>query len=450
MALKGDHIIVVGAGFSGSLFAINLLRHDAHRVTLIERAPSRLGRGVAYGTAQREHVLNVRAANMSAFPDQPDHFIQWLEHNGQGSAGFVRRSTYGAYLDDLLQGMIAQAGERIRIVRDEAVALDPWADHVELGLASGERIRADIAVLAPGNLPPHDISTFGGLADGVYVSDPWSADIAAGLRPDATVLLIGTGLTAVDCVLTLDAAGFEGRIVAMSRRGLAPRAHAATGPAVRRQDKPPVSGSALVRHVRERARAIDWRSAIDELRPYTQDIWGSADVEQRQRFLRHLRPYWDVHRHRIAPPVAEIIARKVEDGTLSFLAGKVQDARLADGGATIDWRPRGKEEAETLTVDRIINCTGPQGDILRSDQPLLRHLVAGGHVRPDALRLGIDVDARGRTVKSDGTPSERIFALGPMTRGAYWEIVAVPDLRRQAWDLSRQLTATYWVGGEGL
>ncbi|MFT3976399.1 MAG: FAD/NAD(P)-binding protein, partial [Sphingomonas bacterium] len=305
-----DHVAIVGAGFSGTLLAINLLRHNGPRATLIERAPV-AGTGVAYGTIHRDHVLNVRAANMSAFPDRPDHFVEWLAARGhaQGGAAFISRAIYGEYLRELLENARRSAPDRLALVTDDAVDIAAGAP-MRIALARGGAIAADAVVLAVGNLPPHLPAAMRAVKDSPhYRANPWDAAVADGLGDDDTILLIGTGLTMVDVVLTLEARGFRGRIVALSRRGLIPHRHAPT-PTNERPlaELPRGSLPALARAVRQRGEAIGWRNAVDELRRFTQTMWAQADAGERGRFLRHLRPWWDIHRHRLAPGEAERIA----------------------------------------------------------------------------------------------------------------------------------------------
>ena len=263
-----DHVAVIGAGFSGTLQAINLLRHDGPRVTLIERRDS-FGRGVAYSTATPEHLLNVRASNMSALPDDPDHFVRWLAARGKGQPqSFASRCDYGDYLAELLAAELRANPGRLTLRQDAAVSLDVQPNGVSIAFADGGTLTADAAVLALGSLPPHDPPGLGDpdLPIDLYARDPWGAGVTDGLTNGDTVLIIGTGLTMIDMVLALDAKGFRGPIVALSRRGLGPQAH---GDAAKTSlpEKPTELGSALVHRVRARANAIGWRSAIDELRP---------------------------------------------------------------------------------------------------------------------------------------------------------------------------------------
>jgi uncharacterized NAD(P)/FAD-binding protein YdhS len=452
-AVLVDHILIVGGGFSGSLHAINMARHGGPKVTLVERR-AEPGLGLAYGSAHDSHLLNVRASNMSALPDAPDHFVRWLRARGidNADAAFVPRVTYGAYLQELLFDAERRSGGRLEIVRGDAVDLEIGEREVRLTLADGRAIAGDMASLAMGNLPPHAPPGLDPLrlSPGRYWPNPWDRRLAEGLSGEEEVLVIGTGLTMVDVVLMLEANRYCGRILAVSRRGLLPRPHAPATAFERRAERPPTRASALVRDVRARAERVGWRNAVDELRPMTQSLWRGASRAQKKRFLRHLRPWWDVHRHRLAPEVDARLQALRASGQLAVAAGKLVAFDERDDGVEVTWRRRGGDALESVRASRIINCTGPQGDLLATTEPVLRKLIARGTIRPDAHRLGVDVDKEARTIAADGVPNERLLALGPLTRGAFWEINAVPDIRAQVWDLARRLSNAHWVEGEGL
>lgn len=448
-----DHVAIIGAGFAGTLQAINLVRHDGPRATLIERR-QRAGEGVAYGDADPMHVLNVRAAKMSAFPDEPDHFVRWLRDTGHQAtaACFVPRRVYGAYLRDLLQTARSAHPDRLEVVHDDATDLVQNNNAVRIHLAGGDTIEADVGVLALGNLPPHAPPGLQAteLDPDCYFGDPWRQDVASGLTSSDRVLILGTGLTMVDMVLKLRREGFDGPIAALSRRGLLPHSHDDQPAYEPINERPKPEASTIVAAVRERAQVVGWRNAVDELRPFTQSLWRAANQQQRARFLRHLRPWWDSHRHRIAPFVAADFADQIAAGKLTVLAARTCGFSQEDGAVSVSYRRRGSSEIEAVKFRRLINCIGPQGDLSRTNDPLLRALVARGTVRPDADHLGIDVDAQCRVVGADGQSSDGLLAIGPMTRGAFWEIVAVPDIRVQTWSVARHLSNAHWVGGEGL
>lgn len=443
-------VLIVGGGFSGTLLAINLQRMGA-RVVLIERSPEAVARGLAFGTRRPEHLLNVRAANMSAFPDDRDHFLRWMGFDTADQANrFVSRLTYGQYLREALHAAMAAAPDRIVVVTGAVTAAETGGGKVIVVLDNGRRVDGRALVLAMGNFPPSPVAPFAGLRASIYAADPWQPGVIAGIGATEDVLLLGTGLTAVDVALSLEAAGWRGRITALSRRGLLPRAHADVGPQVEHISCPQVRGSQLVAHVRRRARDVGWRAAVDELRPHTQNLWRRHDLAAQRRFLRHLRPWWDVHRHRLAPVVAARIAALQAAGRFRVAAGRIAAVDAAADGARVWWRPRGAATLQALDVGRIVNCTGPAADLAGVVDPLLRGLLAAGRIRADALNLGLDVDHLGRVRDGAGDARDDLFAIGPLTRGEAWEIIAVPDIRRQVWDLARYLTNSHWVGGEGL
>jgi uncharacterized NAD(P)/FAD-binding protein YdhS len=449
---RANHVIVVGAGFSGTMQVINLLRHDVPSVTLIEPT-ERLARGVAYSTGWKEHLLNVRRANMSAYPDDPDHFTKWVDATRPEITGsFVPRGLYGDYLRDQLTAAAANMPERLKIINAGAVSLKT-GDGFVIGLSDGSSVSGDRVVLALGNLPPHplaglDTERFG---PDVYVADPWQTNLADGLSGEDDILIVGSGLTMIDTVLMLDSQGYRGRIQVLSRRGLVPHVHdERIEPPLVFPERPGGPPSSLIANVRAAARAHGWRRVVDGLRPYTRDMWLAADPTEQSAFLRHLRAWWDIHRHRIAPQVAHRITALREQGRLTIDAGKIQGVQARTGGVAVTWRPRGGDQTRETIFRRVINCTGPQGDVLKSRNPLLRDLVAKGLIRPDRNHMGIDVTAQCEIIDQQGRPNNQMFALGPMTRGAFWEVIAVPDIRMQTWNVARRIANAHWIGGEGL
>jgi uncharacterized NAD(P)/FAD-binding protein YdhS len=243
----------------------------------------------------------------------------------------------------------------------------------------------------------------------------------------------------VDTVISLLDRGHTGAIIALSRRGLVPHAHATSIRATPfLPDPAPSSITTRLRLVRARA-ADDWRGVIDSLRPLTRPLWRSLPEAERRRFLRHLRPWWDIHRHRMAPEVARRIESVRASGQLVIRGGRIQGYGVEDDRVSIRYRPRSGGPEETVDAARVINCSGPNCDYTRIRDPLLRGLFDAGAIRPDALRLGLDVTADDAVIARDGTSSGRLYAMGPVTRGAWWEITAVPDIRDQAEALATRL-----------
>lgn len=453
-------IAIIGAGFSGTLLTLHLLRRacPTTRIHLIERN-RQFGPGAAYSTGNASHLLNVPAGKMSAFRDRPSDFVDWLGARDVGNLGvvpagpgtFVPRQLFGAYIRNLLLDEMRQPGNagRLKLSRGDALGLDRVPGGLRLQLDRGRTVEADLAVLAIGNFPPEPPpGADAAFLDGpFYRADPWGANTFTGLDPAAPVLLVGTGLTTVDAIITLIDQGHRGPIHALSRRGLLPRRHDASAAAPPPHDYAlPTRLAALTRALRvasEQALAAGqgWQPVIDQLRPFTQDVWNELSQEDRQRFLRHLRPWWDVHRHRMAPAVADRIERVRASGQLQVHVGRIERLEAAGGQVEVRYRRRRTGEEARLDVARVINCAGPGCDYDRITHPLVRSLLDAGLVRPDSLRLGLDVTANCALKHADGSISRRLYAVGPVTKAAFWEMTAAPDIRRQCEFLGEFLAA---------
>jgi uncharacterized NAD(P)/FAD-binding protein YdhS len=441
------------------LLALHLMRRcpEPARIHLIERSP-RFGRGLAYSTGNLNHVLNVPVSRMSAFHDQPDDFLGWLQERSDVAASvtpncFVARKVFGDYVRQHLKEEFRRAaGRRGRLVltRGEVLDLRMSRSGVTLAIDRDRRIEADIVVLAVGNFPPEPPPIAdGSFYDGDrYRADPWAADALTGLDANAPVMLIGTGLTMIDTAISLLDRGHYGRIHALSRSGLLPRRHvAAPSAAAALIERPlPTTAAGLTRALREEiAEAIgaggDWRQVIDGLRPATQDIWQTMPVEERARFVRHLRPWWDVHRHRMPPEVADRIDGAIGRGQLTTAATRIRKLEAVPGGVEVTHQPRGRGALLHLTVQRVVNCSGPACDYDRIADPLIRALLERGDIRPDRHRLGLDVSTSCALRNRNGEIWQRLYAVGPVTRPVFWEVTSVPDIRRQCEALAGHLAA---------
>lgn len=431
-AEEGDKrpVAIVGGGFSGTMTAVQLAARGVPSV-LIDGS-GRLGRGVAYSTTESVHLLNVTTDKMTAWPERPRDFADWC---GDPGIGFAERRAFGRYLGEQLaraQGVWAVQAMAVGAERDVA----GW----RIQLDNGEELAASALVLAIGNQVPAPFGGTAALPPALFVNNPWGADAKAAVKRLAgsgdEVLILGTGLTMIDTVLSLVAAGHRGRIMALSRRGLIPRAHVDPPyvPApVEQAEVPMGSVLALWRWLRRRSVEIGFRAAVDALRPHSHAIWQALPEAEQDRFMRHARPWWDVHRHRIAPEIARQLKEMIGAGRLEVVAGRLRSIEQ-DGDSLALTIARRRGGVEQRRVAAAFNCTGPLGDMRRTADPLLRSLLGSGAVQVDRFALGLEVDERSRA-------GEAIWALGPLTKGRYWEIIAVPDIRGQVAAVAQDITA---------
>lgn len=428
-----QRVTIVGGGFSGAMLAARLAEEGV-ATFLVERT-GRFGPGVAYAHSMDVHRLNVRAGRMGAVEGDPAGFVRWLQTARPELAdpeAFLPRALYGRYVRERLEAVEARFPGRISRVVGDAVAIDGRA----VRLADGRTLDGRAVVIATGNPPPRRPAAPHGTR---RIADPWTEGALDSVGTDHDVLILGSGLTMVDVVLALAGRGWRGRAAALSRRGLRPRAHGEAHDAPIDPAPELLAGPASGRlaSARRLARASGWRSLMEGLRPLTAEIWSAAELRTRSRWLRHLRPWWDVHRHRIAPDIDAALADLSRAGRLEILAGRSLCAKVHFDGVELTFRPRGTDREQTLSGQWLIDCTGPGHDP-RAD-PLTRSLFEAGLARLDPLGLGLDVDGEGRVLDDAGSPAADLFVLGPPARAALWETVAAPDIRLHIEQLASRL-----------
>lgn len=449
-------IVIIGAGFSGTVTAIEYLRRaQCGDVLIMINRSGKMARGLAYGTNSPHHLLNVPAGNMTALVDQPDSFLAYCKdhgHEGVGSS-FMPRQIYGEYLEHLLEtAVVDSAAACLRLVGD-VTAIRHLESGSEVAIAGQPSVRADHVVLAFGNFPPAQPAGVEAIVDSdAYSRDPWGPlpAIQSGQAPD--VLLIGSGLTAVDALIEIRQHYPQATFTLLSRRGLLPTGHrdrlptpGYSGDIARKVLQAPVTLRRLVRTMREEiALAPDlWRDIVAAIRPVTPALWQALDTHERGRFLRHLQPYWDVHRHRLAPASHRLLERTLEDITVQVVAGRVLSLNSkANGVKAVIKRRRSRTQIE-MSFDWVINCTGPSTRIRHLHSPLIQQLLADGMLSVDPLELGLLTAPDGAVIDQSGVELAWLSYVGPMLRATWWEATAVPELRRHAQELAIRLAGLY-------
>lgn len=447
-------VAVIGAGAAGALTALHLAREARRRATpvevvLLDPAGHHVA-GTAFGRAGDGHLLNVPVSGMSALPDQPDHFLDWLRaHDPLARPNdFAPRRTWSTYLAQTLERELA-GPMTLRHRATAITAVRATDGGVRLLTVDGAPVDAEAAVIATGLPPTHSGWAPAGLTRSKrYVADPWAAGALDRVAADEVdVLLVGTGLTMVDVVVTLSRTALAGRVLhAVSRTGELPARHVATAVEPVLPDTsewgnslPSILAGATAHIESVRRTNGDWRPAVDGLRYRVGSLWERLDAEQRAEFLRTHAGTWNRLRHCIPPPSAALLDRMCASGLLRLGADRVAAAEPVPGGR-LRVRLVG---GNVLDVGWVIDCTGPPADLRDVGSPLVEDLLDPG-TRPTAvlspLGLGLETH-RGRIRDASGAASP-VWTLGALRRGELWESTAVPEIRRQAQALAADILGT--------
>jgi len=444
-------IVIVGGGFCGVMALVNLLQKTKKEatITLINKGYP-LARGIAYKTYSDKHLLNVEARNLSAFPDQPDHFVEWCYRQNDISVNkedlpktYLPRNFFGRYLDEIYRDSLKNISSHlnVQIIEDEVIDIDKQKNFLNIKTATGNNFNADRVLLATGNSEPGKPSQIDEelLHSEKYFSNPWSENAVDGLKDDETVLILGNGLTMVDVVQGLREKNFYGKIIALSPHGYKILPHRKLPPQryILDELEPPFHLEKLFRlfykHIREaRKRGLSGETVVDAMRARTQEIWQHLSLDDKKKFMMHIRHLWGVARHRLPSDVHEEIQSMIHEDKLRVIAGRIRNIKLNEAGIDIKIRLRKDQSEHTLLVARIINCTGPETDINKQKSPLYDSIIKKGFVRSDNMNLGVHATAEGRVIDKNNITSNQIFVIGSLLKGILWESTAVPELRVQA------------------
>ncbi len=457
-------IAIIGGGFSGTMVAVHLLRqaNQPLSIKLIERRSS-IGPGLAYSTHSDHHLLNVPVGKISAFPNQPLHFLNWLQNSFVDrfadkttihADSFVPRQLYGQYLQAVLTEVqtMAKAEVQFEVIHDEAIDIYAHGIGATIQLRSGQKLNADQVVLALGNFPPTDPPVLDSAfyRSSRYISHPWAEQAMQQIDRDQPILLIGSGLTMVDWAVALHHQGFRQKIYVVSRRGLLPQTHQLVPPYYLTLAQPEQLRSIrlLLQWLRQEIQfaeqqGYDWRSVIDALRPHLPIIWQLLPLAEQRRFLRHVQPYWEVHRHRTAPEIGVTIDHLLNCGQMRLLAGRIQSYQEQPQGVEVRLQARSSGNLVSIKVGRVVNCTGSTTNYCKLRHPFVEALLKTGLVQSDAIGLGLDVANNGALIHADGQTSSWLFTLGSAQKGTLWETTAVPELRQQAANLAVTLLQSF-------
>jgi uncharacterized NAD(P)/FAD-binding protein YdhS len=446
-------IAIAGGGYAGLSVAAHLHRYTTVPLEIdICESTAGIGNGPAYTWRNPVHVLNGEAAHLSLFEEEPDAFAEWLRELPEAAPFLrddlpIRNQFVPRYLfADYTRQMFAAACRdeslcTIRVhLRTEIADVEQTEDGVTIALENGERRHVDRLVLATGNPPPRRL--FDDVEGAVCIENPWEPEWVRRI-PSGPVVMAGTGQTMIDAAVALRAAGHDGVIHAVSRRGVVPETH------VYGLNARPVDGArfpstmrGMTRFVREEVRAaqaenVDWRTVTNAVRPLSCEAWPDLPAAEQRRFFRHIAPYWWGYRQRVAPQVGASFQSLIDEGRVVVQRGRL--VRIEPNGDGVHAIVAGAGGETHIAVRTLVNCTGPDLDLHHGPNALLRNVLARGYARSHATGAGLDVTRQLALIDTDGRPSDTLFTLGANTRGAFLETLAIRDIRKQSRALAKTL-----------
>lgn len=454
-------VAIIGGGVSGAAVAYHLARtgiFEPARIVVFEPR-AMLGAGLAYDSIEPAHRINVPSTRMSLLPDDPEHFQRWIDANdaladdagatAANGALYPRRSLFGAYMNAMIKPYVDDGA--VRHIGQRVVSVGREDGRWHLVDDCGEMLEADVLVVATSHPAP---SAPKALADALaghrrFIADPTRPHALDAVGPDDRVLIVGNGLTSADVVAALCQAGHRGPITAISRRGLRSRGHvqAPQDPFGDFLAQPAATASTLLKDIRAAIRVaamqgVSWHAVIDQVRGQGEQLWQALPVIERRRIARHLRPYWDVHRFRVAPQVEAASEAAIADGRLQVLSGSVADAAVTDTDIRCTLRLSRSHTMIERNFDAVVVTTGPgHGSILRS-QPFLAGLAEQGYLAIDPTGLGLACNRQSQAVGASGTAMPSLYISGPLARGTFGELMGLPQVTEHAVFVASEVAST--------
>lgn len=424
-------LAIVGAGAAGALATLAVRDRIPDAEVFLFDPADNVPRGVAYSFPLPWLRLNIPASKMGGVLEgDRTGFADWVgRRHGLSSSEYVARYVYGDYLSEALEGLTLRG--HFHLERQEVTAVRSLPNGGYRVLSGDTSIEVDGVILCTGHLPPNRFLE----ANPRIVQDVWAPRALEAIDPNDKVLLIGTGATAVDVVLTLRQAGHRGLITMISPHGQLPLIDAPVVPYSDFYDpKSSYSPLALLRLLRSeigrgRAAGIAWQNVVNSLRLHTAEIWQGWSKPQRKQFLRHAAQRWLIHRHRLPPDVAETLDAMITSKSLEVRPARYRSLKEIPSGLDVQLVGRA---AGNIVVDRVLNCTGPSLAFAQASAPLYKQLFRDGMAQQDELGLGLAVDDESQMLGQQGQPQCGFYVLGSATRGQFWETIAVPDIRLRA------------------
>ena len=440
-------IAIIGGGYCGSMTAVNMLNQDKknYKILLIEKN-NLLARGLAYGVPDNNLLLNVPASNMSAIANKPDDFLNYCIslNSSYNKNSFVQRIIYGDYLEKTLNFAIKNNQNSIEIIKAEVIAIHNNKNNFIIEFKNGTKQIVEKVVLALGHFEK-ELRTD---VDKKFLVKPWDFFEISKIKKEKSVVIMGTGHTAIDILFKLTADNNQRKVIMFSRHGLLPHSHIFNKHPIQLETNlnflkninPTILSyfHALRAEIKKcKLNNIDWRDVLTELRSHTANIFQLLPDQEKSKFIKKILPYWSIHRHRLAPEAYSKLVQLIHSGQVKVFAGTLDELKVVNN--MLKFKIRKNEDMNEFTADILIDCSGPNYDIDKISHPLIKQLYQSDQIQPDSLKLGIKIDDNYHPINSKGQSNNNLFYVGPMLMAKYWEAIAVPELSQHVYKVANRV-----------
>lgn len=454
------HVGIIGNGFCGLMTCHHLIKNSDKPISIsIFEKKHEPGKGIAYSPQSEKVLLNVVSSKMSAFPDQPTHFVDWLSEHQQYksddkeliASSFVPRARYGEYLSSIWKNTVEIASKKnitLKLIQTEVYDLALSNQKISIHTRT-ECYEVDKVILTTGNQLPRNpkIKNEESFRSPRYFQNPWNYQTFC-VDSSKPIFILGNGLTMVDTVIQLREQKISNQIISLSPHGFNILPHrnfsfTLNDWLAKLGEKPTLNE--LLHEINLQLKTlkkhgISAEPLVDYLRPHTQRLWQNFSAQEKQFFMRKLRHFWGVARHRLPFVTYDIIQKERIQNSLNIISGKIIDIKELNNSLEIEYFDKFLNQTFVMEACMLLNCTGPESDIERTNSTLLKNCLKKGLIQQDDLKLGIKANTNTyHTINKFGEENKEIYTIGSTLRGELWESTAINELRIQAKKLSERI-----------